>query len=272
MPPALTSCNLGFPGTMTEQQSPPEQMATGEGAGERGGNYKVYWAILGYTGDSWLWMDAGWIRGVQHQAGTSASTADGAGDRSGLQLPHSSSGWWPCGCCRLGSSWGWGSAAWLEGPCSLPAKDIGWPGCCAAAQGFNPGDEVPWHSGISCGHRHWNSPGVFVGLDSARGLVEGKPAGEDVVDTELPTKLLQDREGWRWEQILPVGERGARSWGCLLLWGAQRLLRNLCVTSVSCCVVCAGRNALVSGSGVAAGTPLGQCQGVSGHTTDPPGP
>ncbi|XP_074743448.1 beta-crystallin B3 isoform X1 [Strix uralensis] len=28
-------------GTMTEQQSPPEQMATGEGAGERGGNYKI---------------------------------------------------------------------------------------------------------------------------------------------------------------------------------------------------------------------------------------
>ncbi|XP_010580355.1 PREDICTED: beta-crystallin B3 isoform X2 [Haliaeetus leucocephalus] len=27
--------------TMTEQQSPPEQMATGEGAGERGGNYKI---------------------------------------------------------------------------------------------------------------------------------------------------------------------------------------------------------------------------------------
>ncbi|NWY04021.1 CRBB3 protein, partial [Nothoprocta ornata] len=26
---------------MTEQQSPPEQMATGEGAGERGGNYKI---------------------------------------------------------------------------------------------------------------------------------------------------------------------------------------------------------------------------------------
>lgn len=26
---------------MTEQQSPPEQMVTGEGAGERGGNYKV---------------------------------------------------------------------------------------------------------------------------------------------------------------------------------------------------------------------------------------
>ncbi|XP_068767802.1 beta-crystallin B3 isoform X2 [Struthio camelus] len=26
---------------MTEQQSPPEQMATGEGAGERGGNYKL---------------------------------------------------------------------------------------------------------------------------------------------------------------------------------------------------------------------------------------
>ncbi|KAI1233054.1 hypothetical protein IHE44_0006247 [Lamprotornis superbus] len=41
VPPALTSCNLGFPGTMTEQQSPPEQMATGEGAGERGGNYKI---------------------------------------------------------------------------------------------------------------------------------------------------------------------------------------------------------------------------------------
>lgn len=38
----LTSYNLGFPGTMTEQQSPPEQMATGEGAGERVGNYKVY--------------------------------------------------------------------------------------------------------------------------------------------------------------------------------------------------------------------------------------
>ncbi|XP_061225212.1 beta-crystallin B3 isoform X1 [Neopsephotus bourkii] len=28
-------------GTMTEQQSPPEQMVTGEGAGERGGTYKV---------------------------------------------------------------------------------------------------------------------------------------------------------------------------------------------------------------------------------------
>ncbi|XP_035752539.1 beta-crystallin B3-like [Egretta garzetta] len=26
---------------MTEQQSPPEQMVTGEGAGERGGNYKI---------------------------------------------------------------------------------------------------------------------------------------------------------------------------------------------------------------------------------------
>uniref|UniRef100_A0A8C6Z7Q4 Beta-crystallin B3 n=1 Tax=Nothoprocta perdicaria TaxID=30464 RepID=A0A8C6Z7Q4_NOTPE len=26
---------------MTEQQSPPEQMATGEGTGERGGNYKI---------------------------------------------------------------------------------------------------------------------------------------------------------------------------------------------------------------------------------------
>ncbi|KFP51875.1 Beta-crystallin B3, partial [Cathartes aura] len=26
---------------MTEQQSPPEQMATGEGAGKRGGNYKI---------------------------------------------------------------------------------------------------------------------------------------------------------------------------------------------------------------------------------------
>ncbi|OWK61236.1 Beta-crystallin B2 [Lonchura striata] len=38
---------------MTEQQSPPEQMATGEGAGERGGSYKVYWAILGCTGLYW---------------------------------------------------------------------------------------------------------------------------------------------------------------------------------------------------------------------------
>ncbi|XP_071619274.1 beta-crystallin B3 isoform X1 [Heliangelus exortis] len=37
----LTSSNLGFPGTMTEQQSPPEQMATGEGTGERGGTYKI---------------------------------------------------------------------------------------------------------------------------------------------------------------------------------------------------------------------------------------
>lgn len=27
-----------------------------------------------------------------------------------------------------------------------------------------------------------------------------------MVGAELPTKLLLDREGWRWEQILPVGE------------------------------------------------------------------
>lgn len=38
---------------MTEQQSPPEQMATGEGAGERGGNYKVYWGQLVTDG---LWV------------------------------------------------------------------------------------------------------------------------------------------------------------------------------------------------------------------------
>lgn len=65
--------------------------------------------------------------------------------------------------------------------------------------------------------------------DSAHGLVEGKSGGEDVVGAELPTKLVLDREGWRWEQILPVGEGSARSWSCLLLWGAER---NLGVTSV----------------------------------------
>lgn len=41
---------------MTEQQSPPEQMATGEGAGERGGNYKVYWGQL-VTDGLWVMLE-----------------------------------------------------------------------------------------------------------------------------------------------------------------------------------------------------------------------
>lgn len=40
---------------MTEQQSPPEQMATGEGAGERGGNYKVYQGQL-VTDELWVML------------------------------------------------------------------------------------------------------------------------------------------------------------------------------------------------------------------------
>lgn len=75
--------------------------------GDWGGCWRARWqlqGILGYTGHSWLRMDAGWSRGVQHQAGSSASTAGAAGDRSGLQLSHSSSGWWPRGWA------GWGAA------------------------------------------------------------------------------------------------------------------------------------------------------------------
>lgn len=212
--------------------------------GDWGGCWRARWqlqGILGYTGLYWaqLVMDGCWVEPW------------GAAP-SWKQCQH-------CGCCwgqewppalpqqqwvvapglgRLRSSWGWGSAAaaWLEGPCSLPAKDTGWPGWCAAAQGFNPGDETSQHSGISCGPRHWNSPGVFVGLDSARGLVEDKSAGEDVVGTELPRKLLLDKEGGRWEQILPVGKGGAGSWGCLLLWGAPE--EPVCHLCPLLCAVC----------------------------------
>lgn len=63
-----------------------------------------------------------------------------------------------------------------------------------------------------------NPPRVFVGWDSARRLDEGKSAGEDVVSAELPTKLLLDREGWRWEQILPVGE-GCQELGLFIALG-----------------------------------------------------
>lgn len=75
---------------------------------------------------------------------------------------------------------------------------------------------------------------MFVGLDSARRLVEGKSAGEDVVGAELPTKLLLDREGWRWEQILPVGEGDVYCCGvhrgtwvsplCPIMWCVQEAL------------------------------------------------
>lgn len=70
---------------MTEQQSPPEQMVTGEGAGERGGNYKVRgdggdalpvhvvgWSLRCYPqpGATW-WQRHPWVRRC-HQGTSSA--------------------------------------------------------------------------------------------------------------------------------------------------------------------------------------------------------
>lgn len=126
--PTLTSCNLGFPGTMTEQQSPPEQMATGEGAGERGGNYKVYWGELGCTGDKWAWLDAGgmWcacsrlepVPAVQVLLGTGvASNSPTAARGGGPALVLSPGG------MQVGKQLGMGICCCLAGGTLLPAKD-----------------------------------------------------------------------------------------------------------------------------------------------------
>lgn len=155
----LTCRRLGFPGTMTEQQSPPEQMATGEGAGERGGNYKVPWGQLVTDGLGVMlevtvtlvpvsercrlyWGNERPPAVPAQQLENSAPrppSCRGRGRRlppGGLLLPGSRRCWWlPSTCARR-------------------------PGV-RLRSGLIPQIKPPVTAGTGCGCERWNSPGGF---------------------------------------------------------------------------------------------------------------
>lgn len=260
----LTCRRLGFPGTMTEQQSPPEQMATGEGAGERGGNYKVPWGQLVTDGLGVMLEVTVTLVPVSERCrlywGNEQPPAVPA-----QQLENSAPR--PPSCRGRGRRLPLGGfAAARQQEMLVGAKYVCPPAWRAAVQRFDLADKAPRHGGDRLRVRAVELPGRFLGHRSyARALV----GGESVAGAAMAAALPAAREaGQLLARAHPAnGVTRCQELGLLIALGWKGSPEDPSLHTPRHSV-----SALVLGTRVSAGTPLGQGLGCAWLLSHPPVP